>query len=433
MENVLFKHIRLIDPASDHHEQQVDLLVVQGQIAAIAAPGSLAPEVGTQVVDTPDACVSPGWVDMQVHLSDPGFEHKESLAQLARAAQRGGFTSILCYPNTQPVIDQSQAVHALLRRAAGLPVQVWISGSITHGGAGKELAELYDMHQSGAVAFTDGTHSLQSSGVLMRALQYAQAFDALLIDMPLDLALAADGHMNEGVQAARLGMSGIPELAEIVPVVRNLELLRYTGGRLHFQPVTSPVALQHIHSARQQLPGISTGVPVCYLVLDDSVLEDYDSNYRLVPPLRDQQQVEALRKALRAGQIDVLTSGHQAQGLEEKEVEFALAEPGMLGLQTAFSLAYKHLIEPGLIDLADWVRLVSQRPREILRQPAVVLAVGQSAELTLFHPARTWTLHPGDIPSRACNSAWVGQELTGAVLGTYVHGRLNLQPVRVQE
>ncbi|RMG60334.1 MAG: dihydroorotase, partial [Bacteroidetes bacterium] len=266
--------------------------------------------------------------------------------------------------------------------------------------------------------------------VLLRALQYMQAFGGLLIQHPQDDSIARQGQMNEGPASTRLGMPGIPELAEVLAVQQALGLLAYTGGRLHLQPLTSPEALAIL--ARTQ-PGenLTTGIPAYYFAFSDEDLSAYDTHLKVMPPLRSTAQQAALRTALQAGQFDVLTSGHQAQGLEEKAVEFALASPGMLSLQTFFPVVNAHLIEPGVLSWGQFVQMVAIRPREILRQPAVHLAEGQPAELTLFHPESSWTLTARDIPSRAKNSPWIGQSLKGAVLGTYFNGQFYRQRMAV--
>ena len=425
MTRLLLQDILLRDPQSPYNGQQVDLRLEGTQIKAVAPTGSLNPEAGEDTFHYPGAAVSPGWVDMQVHLSDPGYEHKESLAQLALAGSRGGFTALLTYPNTQPVIDRAPAVAALQRRSAGLPLRMLICGSLTEGAQGKDLTEVYDMQREGAVAFTDGDHPIQAAGVLLRGLQYLRAFDGLLIQMPQETSIARQGQMNEGPASARLGMPGIPELAELLAVQRDLGILAYTGGRLHLQPLTAPEAVAAVQAQRDRLPGLSTGIPAYYFAFTDADLEAYDTHLKVFPPLRSAAQQAALRQALRQGAFDVLSSGHQAQGLEEKALEFTLADPGMLSLQTFFPVVNTHLIGTQALDWDAFVRMVAIRPREILRQAPAPVAAGATADLSLFHPGESWQLQAADLPSRAKNSPWLGQSLTGRVLGTYVEGRFH--------
>jgi len=337
---------------------------------------------------------------------------------LAEAAWRGGFTALLCYTDVDPVPDQAQVLRGLARQAQQLPVQLWLTGRASEAGQGQELAELYDMTQAGAMAFTDGLHRPANAGAMLRTIQYLRAFDGLLILPAMDPQLVPDGQMNEGTQSARLGMKGIPEVAERMAIAADLELLSYQPGRVHYQPLTSPQALSSLHAFRQtQSMPLSTGLPLYYLIHDDRALESYDTFLKVMPPLRATQQVAQLRQALKEGKIDVLTTGHRAQGPEEKQLEFTLAEPGMLALQTFYPLVQQHLIEPGWITEADLVQLVSHRPREILRQPLRHITEGQPAELTFFDPEKVWTLRASDIPSRAKNSPYLGRRLQGQVWG----------------
>ncbi|TAE46765.1 MAG: dihydroorotase, partial [Bacteroidetes bacterium] len=255
-------------------------------------------------------------------------------------------------------------------------------------------------------------------------LQYLGITGRPLVHTPHDPSIAGDAQMNESEQSAMLGMKGEPELSELLPVVKALEVLRYTSGSLHIQPISSPMALQRIHAVKADLPGLSTGVCLYNFALDDTALSEFDSNLKVFPPLRSPAQRTQLTDLLRQGAIDVLCSGHQAQGIEEKQVEFGHADPGMLGLQTAFSLAVMHLIDTEALSLAQWVEKTAISPAKILGTEAPVIAEGHLATLTLFDPEKTWTLTREDIPSRAKNSPFTGQLLKGKALGIVQKGRL---------
>lgn len=423
--DVVLRNVRVVDPQSEHHLQQVDLHISKGVIQEIGRPHALVVE-GAEVVEQEGAHASPGWLDMHVHLSDPGYEMKERLEELVQAAVRGGFTGILCYPNTLPVLDQGSLLRAMMGRAQAAAIDLHLTGAVSVGAAGKELAEVYDMHQNGALAFTDGTHPVQDTGLILKALQYLQVFDGLLIHYPSEQSLQPHGQMNEGDAATSLGMPGISVLAESMAMHKALELLGYAGGRMHLQPLTAPESLLQVVHAKQRVQHLTVGTNLAYLCMQDDLLASYHTSYKLMPPLRDALQRQALLKGVQEGVIDTLSTGHQAQTVEEKNVEFALAEPGMLGLQTAFPLANMHLLESGVMQLEDWVRLISINPRKVLRLPPVSLQVGEPANLTLFQPDLEWELQAQHLFSRSRNTPLLNQRLRGKVLGIYHKELLHL-------
>lgn len=417
MKSFLLQQIRLIDPQHKLHNKKVDILVESGKIKKVEKGGNIKAQKTHQLITEPGACVSPGWFDMQVHLSDPGYEFKETFSELNQAALSGGFTGILCYPNTDPIVDNSQILRSLIQQSQSFLLDFHFTGALSKNIEGKDLAEAFEMHKAGALAFTDGTHPVQNAGLLLRALQYTRSFEGLIIDCPLDESIGEKGQMHEGAVSTSLGMKGIPTLSETLSISRQLQLLDYASGRLHIQPISTPEGLAMLNTAKRKHPGLSAGTTIQYLCMQDEDLMGFDSNYKLFPPLRPEKAVKQLKKGLQKGQFDVLTSGHQAQGLEEKNLQFEQAEPGMLSLQSFFSLANEHLIEPNIIDLAMWVNLVSYTPRKILQLPELRIEAGSSANLTLFNPDSSWTFKQGDIPSRAKNSPFINKKLKGKVLG----------------
>lgn len=421
---LLLQQFTLIAPSHPLHRQSVDLWITDGMLQEIGASGTLGQQAANQVVEGgPDAFISAGWVDMQCHLSDPGRENVESLSQLAEAAVRGGFTQVLAYPNTEPVLENGQMIAALKARAAALPIELLPCGTLTEKAEGHELAELFDMQQAGARAFTDGTHPVSKAGTLLRALRYTQAFEGLIIHYPTTPDLTREGQMNEGKQSTLLGMPGIPEEAESIALARDLEVWSYAPQQLHLQPITSPLALDLIQSRYADASQLSVGCPIYYFLLDDSRLADYDSSYKVIPPLRNAFQLQRLLSALQSGEIDVLTSGHQARDIEEKDVPFPAAEPGMHSLATFFPMAVAALLSSGALSIEVFVQRVSQRPRQILGLEEVSFIPGTKAEYTLFAPDRRWTFHSGMMKGRAVNSPLLGYELQGKVLGVVQKGR----------
>ncbi|MEM7371226.1 MAG: dihydroorotase [Bacteroidota bacterium] len=423
MKSVLFRKVHIIDATSPHHNQLKDVRIEDQTIVELGDPGTL--EIGSsEELHFPEgSCVSPGWVDSMVQLNDPGFEYKESLDHLSTAAQKGGFTHVICTPNTSPVLDNSQILHSLKSRTQFLPTEFHFCGSITEQAQGVDLAEVYDMHQAGAVGFSDGSHPLPNGGIFLRALQYTSSFKGLLIQSPADASLIGDGQMNEGNIATQLGMPGIPELAEIIPVRRDLELYAYEPGKVHFHPISSPKAMHALAQAKQSYADITIGTNLYYLILTDQLLQEFDPVYKVFPPLRNENQVTALKQALKNGDIDLLSSGHHAQGIEEKQVEFKNAEPGMLGLQTFYPVAQTHLVDQDWLSLSDLIQTITGGPRKIFDLPSVSIQEGGGADLTIFHPTGSFELNQADIPSRAKNSPWLDTKLTGKVLGTYYKGK----------
>ncbi|MDX2286722.1 MAG: hypothetical protein NW241_21325 [Bacteroidia bacterium] len=412
----------LIDPGAPGDQTRISLLIRDGQTEASGPAGSLQAPHDATVIEAPGLCISPGWVDLLSVLQDPGHEQTETLDQLAAAAAAGGFTRVLCHPATLPHADRAPVIAALVTRSAAAPVHLMHAGAMTVQMAGKDMAELLDMLGAGAAAITDGGRPAAEAGIWIRVLQYLQPSGALLTASPYDASIAPDGQMNEGEQAVLMGMRGVPELAEVLPAVRLLEMLAYAGGRLHLQPFSSPEALLRVqqHAARGSC---TTGVLIHHLALTDEALAAFDSVYKAVPPLRSEAQRRRLIGLLREGAVDVLATGHHAQAPEDKAVEFPYASPGMLALQTAFSTALEALIRPGYLSLQDWVRLISLNPRRILGLKHPADSPGSQAEWTLFSTEGEWTLRPEMIPSRAVNSPWLNRSLPGRVIGIFAKGR----------
>ena len=419
MPKYLFQHVYIVDPQSPHHLTSKDILIENGQIIEI---GNIELQQSEDVVTTyldEGVHVSPGWLDMEVHLQDPGYEWKESVEQLSQAALRGGFTSLHCLTDIHPSTDNSQIINALQRKAVSSPVELLFSGNITLHREGQELAEMYDMHLAGAVSFSDGTHTAIDSGVLHRALLYTQAFGGLLIRYPYDRDLLGDGQANEGVEAVSIGLKGTPILSELLGIIRDIELATYTQSPIHFQPITSYEGLAALHRAKETGLSLSAAVGIPYLCLDDSTLSHFDSVYKVFPPFRSKEQVQEMKKALQAGWVDALCTCHFAQGIEEKNKEFGLASHGMLGLQTAFPLIQEYLIGPGILDYSHMVELLSINPRKILGRDPISIVEGGYASLTFFHPDKTWEFEAANIPSKAKNSAFLGRPLKGQVIGVF--------------
>jgi dihydroorotase len=418
MHSVLFQNVRVMDQHSSWNGQQADVLVADGHIQKIAAARTLSHPTGLTLQG---GVLSPGWVDLRCQLSDPGFEQREDLSSLAAAALAGGFTTIVTQPNSDPVQDNAGQIRALLQRAAALPIHLHPMAALSAGAAGKDLAELYEMHHAGAVAFTDGRKGTQHTALLLRSLQYVQPFGGLIVQSPIDQGLADGELVAEGLSAVKMGMKGIPALAETICIERDLRLLEHAGGKLHIGPVTTAEGVALVRAAKARGLDVTAETSALYLLLDAVENESFDPTTKVYPPLRDRAAVLALRAAVVDGTIDVVSSSHHPQGREEKMHDFADAAFGASSLETAFSAAHTAMasLATGLEAL---IAALTERPRGRLQLPAATIAEGTTAELTYFDPQQDWTPQAADIRSKSKYNPLLGRDLKGRVIGTYVKG-----------
>ncbi|OKL39784.1 dihydroorotase [Pontibacter flavimaris] len=415
---ILLRAATIYDPQSEFHLQQQHILIENGAIAYIGPDEQQA----DQVIATDGLSVSAGWVDMQAYAGEPGLEYKEDLESLAAAAAAGGFTEVLLLPNTEPVVQTKGAINFIKNRTHALPVTLLPAAAITVDAAGKDLTEMIDLHRAGAVAFTDGTHPLQGADVILKALQYVQPFNGLLMNRPEHTRLTENGQMHEGEASTRLGMKGIPSLAEEVTITRDLQLLRYTGGKLHFSLISTAAAVAAIRRAKEEGLQVSCDVASYQAAFTDETLEPFDTNYKVTPPFRGASDAAAIKEGLRDGTIDAVVSAHMPQDVEAKKLEFDLAEFGIINLETAFAVANTTLELP----LELLLEKLTSNPRRILGLPEARLAVGEAASLTIFAPGQTWVPSADKSRSKSHNSPFFGRELKGRVLGTIHKGQLVL-------
>lgn len=433
---ILIQKVKIVDRTSPHNGTIRDILVENGRITAIgndlpvsggATPGANAGSAPDTVIYQPGLCVSPGWVDIFSHFGDPGYEHKETLATGAAAAAAGGYTDVFVIPNTRPVVDSKSQVEYIRRGSSALPVNIWPIGAITRGLEGKDLAEMYDMRASGAVAFSDGTSPVQSAGLLLKGLQYVKAFGGTVIQIPDDKTVGAGGLMHEGIISTRLGLPGKPMMAEELMVARDIKLARYTESKLHFTGVSSPRSLEYIRRAKESGLAVSCSVTPYHLYFTDADLVNYDTNLKVYPPLRDKGSVELLQKAVLEGLVDCISSHHLPHEFDSKVLEFEYAKNGMTGLETAYAVVQTVL--PGITAerIAD---LFSFQPRNLFGLEQPVIDEGQPSVLTFFNPEGQTRLEEKDTRSRSKNSPFFGVQLRGKVIGILNGEKLSLnEPV----
>lgn len=417
---LLLKAVRIYDPSSIFHLQQQNILIDNGLITSIGGNDQQA----DQTIEMEGLCVSPGWVDLYAQVGEPGLEHKEDLESLGEAAAAGGFTDVLCMPNVQPVVQTKGAINFIKAKSAGLPVNLMPTGAVTVDTQGKELTEMIDLQRAGAVAFSDGAKPLQAAEVIVKALQYLQPFDGVLINRPEHTRLTEYGQVHEGIVSTQLGMKGIPALAEEVMVIRDLQLLEYTGGRLHFSLISTAAAVEAIRAAKAKGLHVSCDVASYQVAYTDHTMVPFDTNYKVSPPFRSEADKEAILQGLADGTIDAIVSGHQPQDTESKKLEFDLADFGIINLETAFAVANTTMCDT--LPLEQLIDKFTTAPRQILQMPACGIAEGAPACLTLFHPELKWTPSAAGTRSKSKNSPFLGRELTGKVIGLVNKGQVVL-------
>jgi len=409
MKSLLITAVKVILPGNEFHQQVVDVLIEKGKIMQIANSIKVA-DKNVETIDGTGKILSPGFFDLHANFGEPGLETKEDLVTGTAAAAAGGFTGVAVMPNTQPAIQSRAEVALVVNTAKGNIVDVHPIGAISKNREGKELAELYDMRQNGAVAFSDGNKSVQQAGLMSRALLYAKGFGGLIFSHAEDESMAGGNKMNEGAMSTYLGMKGIPNLAESLMVSRDLYLAEYTDAPIHFASISTPEAVDLIKKAKAKGLRVTCDVAAHQLVFTDEDVAGFDSNYKVSPPLRTKTDAKALIKALKDGIIDAVVSQHTPQEVEFKNVEFHIAKNGIIGLQTVLPL----LVRAGLNE-EQIVNCLAVRPRQILGVEVPQIQVGAMANLELFDLTKSWTFDEKSNKSKSKNSPLFGQTLQGAV------------------
>jgi dihydroorotase len=417
---LLIKQACITDPLSSHHGKIQDILIEKGIIREIAPSIS---EKTDQVIEGKGLQVSPGWVDIFSNFADPGFEFKETLVTGSAAAAAGGFTDVFLIPDTQPATDNKSQVEFIHHRNGGLPVTIHAIGAITRNLEGRHLAEMYDMKNSGAVAFSDGLHPVQSSGVLVKALQYVKAFRGVIIQIPDDTSISPGGLIHEGIISTQLGLPGKPMMAEELIIARDIKLARYTGSRIHFTGVTSPKSIEYIRRGKDSGIDISCSVTPYHLFFSDDALVEYDTNLKVYPPLRTKSVTNQLKQAVLDGTIDCIASHHLPHEYDSKILEFENAKYGMTGLETAYAAV--QTLFPDL-PAEKVYALFGANARNIFNLEPATIEKDKAASLTLFDQKASWTYDLTKTASKSRNSAFHGQVFKGKVTGTFTKGKLHL-------
>jgi dihydroorotase len=422
MEATLLKNGRIIDPANKRDEVS-DLLIIDGRIAALSQLSTLNSQ--PQPIDCSGKIVAPGLIDLHVHLREPGQSAKETIATGTKAAAAGGFTSVVCMPNTSPSIDSPSVVAWVQDKAAAEGcVNVFVSGAITKGITGEELAPIGSLKKAGVVALTDDGHCIQNHELMRRALEYAGMFDLVVMDHCQDYNLVGKGVMHEGAVSTELGLPGWPAIGEEIIVARNAQLAELTGTAIHCQHLSAAGSVRLLREARSR--GIPLTGEVCphHIALTDDSIRAYDTNFKMNPPLRSQEHVEALIEGIADGTITVLASDHAPHCGYEKEVEFDVAPFGILGLETEFGLFLDILVHKRkAIDLPRLIQLYTENPAKLLGLDRGTLSAGAIADLTIIDPGIEWTIDKEQSESRSRNNPFDGWAIKGRAIRTIVSGK----------
>jgi len=422
MAKLLIKNGRIIDPASQH-DAVADILIKDSYIVRI---GQNLHAIAATLFDATGLVVAPGFIDMHVHLREPGFEHAETIETGSRAAAGGGFTSICAMPNSQPVNDDATVTRYILERARRFAVtNVFPIGAITRNSAGEELAAIGSMKNAGAVAISDDGRPVMNSRVMRRAMEFARAFDLPVIDHCEDLNLSADGDMHEGFESVRLGLRGIPSSSEDVMVARDILLAEVTGARFHAAHVSTRRSLEMIAAAKARGLPVSCEVTPHHISLADSDIIPYDSTYKMRPPLRSSSDVAALVAGVAAGSVDAIATDHAPHPGSEKMQEFEKCPFGVIGLETALAVALERLVHTGKISLLRLVELFTLGPARILGLATRGrLSPGAASDVTIFDPELVWTYDVNRSLSKSRNSPFHGKTFRGGPVATVVNGAI---------
>jgi len=420
---ILLKGGRIFDP-SQNLDLVGDIYIRNGKVEAIATSIPTSRETGTLVIDVAGTIVTPGWVDIHTHLREPGGAHKETIRTGSEAAAAGGFTTVACMANTNPTNDNSFITNFIYQKASSeSDINVYAIGAITKGLKGEELAEIGSMYEAGIVGLSDDGKTVMNSYIMRKALDYSKKFDLVVISHCEDSCLKGRGVMNEGFNSARYGLRGIPRTSEDIIVARDILLAELTGARLHIAHASTIGSVGLIRDAKRRGVRVTAEVTPHHLTLTDQAVGNYDTNTKVAPPLREQHDVEALRDALADGTIDVVASDHAPHSVEEKEVEYDLAEFGMVGLETAFSL-YHGLVLEGRVSLARLISAMTSKPAEIIGVPKGTLKVGADADVTVFDPSHKYVINKEKFRSKSQNTPFHGHPVVGRVCYTIVGGKV---------
>jgi len=426
MSNYLLKNITVLDASSEHNGKKVDILIENSNVSLSSLNDvSLSLSKTTETIDFSNCYFTQGFCDLYVNINDPGFEYREDIESVANAAIAGGFTTICATANNHPITQTKAQVEYIINNARNTAVNIFPIGAITENFDGKSPTEMLDMHYAGAIAFSDVPHSVKDSGVLLRALQYVQPFDGLIITLPFDKTLVSDGQVNESETSVKMGVKGITNLSEFAVVQRDIELLKYAGGKLHFVGISTKESVDLIRKAKAEKINVTCSVFVHHLVSDESDVKNFDSNYKVFPPLRTSEDQQSLIDALKDGTIDCISTQHTPLNIDEKNVEFEVADFGIIGLETAFGLLNKKLGNE--ISKERLIELLSTNPKKIIQSKSLINQtnpINTNQDFIILNFEEEYIFTEKHIKSKSKNTPYINQQLKGKVKAVFSKGKL---------
>jgi dihydroorotase len=411
--NILIKKATIIDATSKHHLKKKDILIVNGIIEKIDS--NIIADKKTSIIEHTNMYVSSGWTDVFCNFADPGYEHKETLQTGIDAAIGGGFCNIMLVPNTKPAISTKAMVQYIKSNTANSIVNILPIGAATKDAQGDTLAEMMDMQNSGAIAFSDGYNSIQNSAIMLKALQYVKAFDGQIIQLPVDKNIANNGLMHEGITSTQLGMQGQSHITEDIAIARDIELLRYSKSKLHLTGISTANGVALIKKAKKEGLPITCSTTVYHLLFTEQALIHYDSNYKINPPLRTAADRKALLKGLTDGTIDCISTHHNPQDWDSKNIEFEYAQPGIAGLETCLHALLS--IANSSINIATFIAALSTNPKKIFGINNPSIEIGNEASVTIFTTNSGQQFTEQNKKTKAINNPFLGEQLLGQILG----------------
>jgi dihydroorotase len=415
---LLLKSATIIDESSKFHHQKKDVLIENGFITQIAT--SIKKPSNCKEITLDNLHISQGWFDTSVCFGEPGFEESETIKNGLETAAKSGFTAVAVNPNTNPVTDSKAAIEFLKNKASKTATQLYPIGAFTKNSEGEDLAELFDMQNSGAIAFGDYNKSVYNANLLKIGLLYAQNFDGLVLSFPQDNSIALNGLVNEEKNSTKFGLKGIPALAEELQIARDLYILEYTGGKLHIPTISTKKSVKLIKEAKNKGLQVTCSVAAHHLVLNDDEIGSFNANTKVLPPLRTLKDTKALIKGVKDGIIDIITSDHNPIDIEHKKLEYEKAKFGTIGLESIFGAINK------VIDLDTLVNCLTTNPLKIFKIPSNSISIGNKANITLFNPDKEYVFNENYITSTSKNSVFLNKKLKGKVYGVIANNHTNL-------
>jgi len=412
LDKYLFKGGKIVD-LTNESQKQLDLVIINGSIDKIGNVEQT--QFDGQIIDITNHLIVPGLFDMHVHLREPGREDQETIESGCAAAMTGGFTEICSMPDTDPACDKQEVIRFIKKRSDLELVNVNPVAAITKKRAGNEITEMAELRQAGAVAFSDDENPVINSSVMRRALEYSSMYNMPIIDHCEDLQLSAKGQMNESIMSTRLGLMPVPNAAEEIMIARDIFLTELTGGRIHIAHISTKRGVELVRRAKNEGLNITCEVTPHHLLLSDEYLVGYDTNFKVNPPLRRHEDIDALKEGLKDGTIDVIASDHSPYTIEEKDVEFNQAPFGIIGLETMFGIIITHIVNEGILSLEKALSLISVQPREILNLPLPVIKEGESANITIFNPNKKVKVEQEKVKSKSKNTPFGGWTFYGSI------------------